>query len=164
MTLSIFFHHFSPYWIFHNTVDDFLKQYNLTEGQWLVTEVATQGSWPNLGVEEDLRCKNGSSCYDNSLRFYIVATLAEEVPNFGMGNLLGSVTTVAEDQFYALCHFLTVENKMTLINNEQLYEVAIVFSAGAYTGDTLQTRKQINLLNRRRGENLGTRGKPLGVE
>ena len=102
MTLLVFFHHFFPYWIFYNIVYDFLKQYNLTEGQWLVTKVTTQGSWPNLGVEEDLRCKDGSSCYDDSLCFYIVAILAEEVPNLGMGNLLGSVTTVSVDKFYAL--------------------------------------------------------------
>ena len=102
MTLLVFFHHFLPYWIFYNTVYDFLKQYNLTEGQWLVTEVTTQGSWPNLGVEEDLRCKDGSSCYDDSIRLYIVPIFAEEVPNLGMGNLLGSVTTVGVDKFYAL--------------------------------------------------------------
>lgn len=102
VTLLVFFHYFFPYWIFYNTVYDFLKQYNLTEGQWLVTEVTTQGRWPNLGVEEDLRCKDRSGCYDDSLRFYIVAILAEEVPNLGMGNPLRSVTTVSVDKFYAL--------------------------------------------------------------
>lgn len=68
----------------------------------MVTEVTTQGRGPNLGVEEDLRCKDGSSCYDDRLRFYIVAILAEEVPNLGMGNPLRSVTTVGVDKFYAL--------------------------------------------------------------
>lgn len=68
----------------------------------MVTEVTTQGRGPNLGVEEDLRCKDGSSCYDDRLRFYIVAILAKEVPNLGMGNPLRSVTTVGVDKFYAL--------------------------------------------------------------